>query len=126
MCRCKNCTQVNYCNEICSTDSWTESHQFECRRLKFLASTGIAHLALRLVLVAGVAEVLRTVTEFRKRELNLQTDLTVFEKGRSPYLQVYSLLDHRKDMNPDDAFQYALVSYERPCQNYVMNLLLVN
>jgi len=72
---------------------------------------------VRIVLVAGVSEVLRTVTEFKAHKTQLQKDLTIFEPGAGarPYQRVFSLLDHTRDMNPEDSFQYALVSQAFSC-----------
>ncbi|XP_053384349.1 SET and MYND domain-containing protein 4-like isoform X2 [Mercenaria mercenaria] len=50
---CRQCTMVRYCSTVCATLSWDQYHNVECRYLQLLHSVGIAHLSLRVVLVAG-------------------------------------------------------------------------
>ncbi len=49
---CLECTQPRYCSERCRADSWDGYHRHECGALDLLDSAGVAHLALRAVLVA--------------------------------------------------------------------------
>ncbi len=50
---CLECTQPRYCSERCRADSWDGYHRHECGALDLLDSAGVAHLALRAVLVAA-------------------------------------------------------------------------
>ena len=45
--------QARYCSDDCRARSWHRYHKHECHNLDLLHSVGIAHLALRTVLVAG-------------------------------------------------------------------------
>jgi len=85
--------------------------------LEFLHSVGIAHLALRVVLVAGKSRILShrnslVSPEDSSSDLNLfQVFLELSEEQKQDiaYSRVASLVDHLKDMTEaEDLFQYAL------------------
>ena len=72
-------------------------------------------------------EVLRTVADFRTQshKTRLQQDLAIFALGARPYQRVFSLLHHTQEMNPEDAFQYALVSLELHSLSFSLTELLM-
>lgn len=109
--RCNKCTQVKFCSETCLDYAWDTYHKHECLSLDLLHSVGIAHLAIRIVLCAGLEGILEAVAKHDELTLNPQ-NLSIFGKGHSNYNRVYSLLDHLQDMRLEDVFQYSLVSSE--------------
>lgn len=93
---CLKCTQPRYCSEVCRSTSWSTYHQFECGGgLDLLHSVGIAHLALRVILVAGLPNLLR-----------FQADASCDKK----YRQVFDLVTHVDSLNQQDLFQYTVTS----------------
>lgn len=110
--RCHQCVQALYCSDSCRNQSWNEYHQYECGSFDLLHSIGIAHLGLRVVLVAG----LERLTALQKAGLLVSEDniaCTPNEKYGNKdnnYIAVYNLLTHINNMKTGDTFQYALVS----------------
>ncbi|CAL8095743.1 unnamed protein product [Orchesella dallaii] len=104
---CFRCSQVKFCDEICKGAS--ESYHYnECTWLDLMNSVGIGHLAVRIILTAGVENVLHCVQ--RHSEMADVRNLNIFSKGADKYSRVYSLLDHVNDMYEEDLFQYALAA----------------
>lgn len=97
---CLKCTQSRYCSEDCRSKSWDEYHSIECNSLELLNSVGVAHLALRLVLVAGLPKLsqLRHV---------LTKDLEHLQPVER-YHQVINLVEHSKASSKEDVFQYTV------------------
>jgi hypothetical protein len=83
-------------------------HKEECLSLDLLQCVGVAHLAVRLVLSAGIQTTLETLN--KHNNLTDPKNVSLFAKGGSGYERVYSLLDHLNDMHPEDIFQYTLVN----------------
>lgn len=107
---CQKCSQVKFCSEVCAKSSWELYHKMECLSLDLLHSVGIAHLAVRVTLTAGLQSILKAAErhEFLKDPKNF----SIFSKGCSNYERVYSLLDHLDDMHLEDVFQYSLVRFK--------------
>ncbi len=61
---CLECTQTRYCGDECRQRSWDDYHRLECGGLDLLNSVGVAHLALRAVLVGG-RETIREIRSVR-------------------------------------------------------------
>ncbi len=107
--RCQLCSEVIFCDERCA-DAADLYHAHECGRLRLLQSVGIAHLALRTVLIAGVENVLECVRNHCR--LSDITKVEIFKQGMNNYHRVYSLVDHISEMYAEDLFQYSLVRFD--------------
>ena len=94
---CLRCTQPRYCSESCRSQSWSTYHQYECSGLHLLHSVGIAHLGLRIVLVASLP-----LLQSFKQDPN-------YEKAKE-YKKVYNLEAHLDDLEAEDLFQYAVTA----------------
>ncbi|ODM97274.1 SET and MYND domain-containing protein 4 [Orchesella cincta] len=104
---CLHCSQVKFCDEICQSSS-EPYHSIECTWLNLMYSVGIAHLAVRIVLTAGVDNILHCVKHHV--EISNVENLEIFKNGGDNYRRVYSLLDHIDDMYEEDLFQYSLTA----------------
>ncbi|OQR78055.1 SET and MYND domain-containing protein 4-like [Tropilaelaps mercedesae] len=93
---CRQCSQVRYCSVSCALESWDKYHRSECGYLDLLTSVGIAHLAERVVLTAGLG----LLEDFMKSRNSLECN----------YLPVYQLVTHEEDMHVEDLFQYSLTA----------------
>uniref|UniRef100_A0A8D9AGY5 Protein-lysine N-methyltransferase SMYD4 n=1 Tax=Cacopsylla melanoneura TaxID=428564 RepID=A0A8D9AGY5_9HEMI len=81
---CNECILAVYCSEVCRSQAWSLYHRWECHgALHFLETVGIAHLALKLILISGTSE---------------------------RYNDVYHLETHLQDMRPEDLYQYVLTA----------------
>ncbi|XP_077494043.1 protein-lysine N-methyltransferase SMYD4-like [Amblyomma americanum] len=98
---CSQCNQVRYCTFSCAKESWSVYHQWECGNLNLLYSVGIAHLAIRILLVTGLAN----LTQFY-RALAEGDD----EASEYSYNTVYELVTHSEKMYADDMLQYSLTA----------------
>ena len=96
---CLKCTQPRYCSEECRSNAWSRYHQYECTGLDLLHSVGIAHLALRIVLMAGLSRLLKFRPQIEKQE-----------SFNDDYSRVFSLESHLDDLEPDDLFQYTVTA----------------
>lgn len=81
--RCKECTRAFFCSDTCRISAWSTYHQWECKGLEVCHSIGIAHLGLRVALLADSSD---------------------------KYKQVFDLLTHIDDMEAEDLYQYTVVS----------------
>ncbi|KAK7070460.1 hypothetical protein SK128_002724 [Halocaridina rubra] len=108
---CSECQDAVFCSEECLDNSRTW-HQYECGIQHILSSVGIAHLALRVILVAGW----KTYCKIRNEELNNRvpgTNETGVYNGRNltdSYRTVYHLMPHLDQSFPEDQLQYCLAS----------------
>jgi hypothetical protein len=99
---CLKCTQPRYCSDECRASSWHQYHQYECHGLDFLHSVGIAHLALRTLLVSGRKRVLALKPFLRKDD-----SLSLVGAGAGQYVRVVKLMHHADKMSKEEMFQYA-------------------
>ncbi len=76
--------------------SWTSYHQFECANLDVLHSVGVAHLALRIILVTGLSPLLKFNAGMMKSD--------------DEYKRVFDLMTHADNLEPEDLFQYAVTA----------------
>ena len=97
---CLKCTQVMYCSDQCVADSWSQYHQFECGLLDVMHDIGIAHLALRTLLVCGIDNAITVAS-------NPSPSLTPY---LNDYQSVYALVDHSNDFCFEDSLNYSLVA----------------
>ncbi|KAI5700775.1 hypothetical protein M8J75_002758 [Diaphorina citri] len=81
---CNECILAVYCSESCRREAWLRYHRWECHgALRLLEAVGIAHLALKLILVSSHSD---------------------------RYKEVYHLETHLQDMRPEDLYQYVLTA----------------
>ena len=100
---CLKCTQVRFCSEKCSEDSWQRYHRYECGFLDVLHDIGIAHLALRTLLISGVDNAIGVA-------ITSDSPSTSSIPYLSDYSSVFSLVDHSNDFNFEDTVSYSLVA----------------
>lgn len=99
---CSQCNQVRYCSFGCAKESWSQYHHWECGNLNLLYSVGIAHLAVRILFVTGLANLgqfSRALAEGDDDTLNEYT-----------YNTVYELVTHADKMYAEDMLQYSLTA----------------
>lgn len=99
---CAQCNQVRYCSFACGKASWNQYHRWECGNLNLLYSVGIAHLAVRVLLVTGPSG----VSDFCR---NL-VDGAAGHAKNAAYGSVYELVTHADEMHVDDLLQYSLTA----------------
>jgi len=116
---CLKCTQPRYCSEDCRHQSWEIYHQYECTGLDLLHSVGIAHLAVRTLLVCGLRQLLTYRTEIQAKaksandnEIQVGRKAGVPGQGRGAgsYADVHNLLTHSSHIHQEDLFQYAVTA----------------
>ncbi|KAL0280425.1 UNVERIFIED_CONTAM: hypothetical protein PYX00_001719 [Menopon gallinae] len=100
---CEYCTVVQYCSEKCRDSAYESFHKFECGYKQALMYTGIAQLALRIILkAAGDFDTLK------KRISSLNKGKSII--GEDIYENVYNLLDHTASLDITDLIKYSLVA----------------
>ncbi|XP_054164012.1 SET and MYND domain-containing protein 4-like [Oppia nitens] len=99
---CLKCSQVRYCSDKCVIDGWHECHEYECGYLDIMHDIGIAHLALRILLVCGVDKAIQLSST--------SVSQTLSTPNSDAYLSVWSLVDHTNDFKPEDSLNYSLVA----------------
>lgn len=57
-CRCLECAQIKFCSSVCRDIAWSSYHWLECGWLDVLHEIGIAHLALRVLLVTDLMHII--------------------------------------------------------------------
>ncbi|XP_042241667.1 SET and MYND domain-containing protein 4-like [Homarus americanus] len=108
---CKDCRDVIFCKEECR-DLGQKWHQYECGILHILSSVGIAHLAVRVILVSGwklCSDIRDEVIEGRVAGVgkNGVYNGTDWAEG---YRAVYHLMPHFNKCLPEDQLQYCLAA----------------
>ncbi|XP_025086995.1 SET and MYND domain-containing protein 4-like isoform X3 [Pomacea canaliculata] len=106
---CQRCSHVLFCHEDCRDVSWRTFHSVECPYLDILHSVGIAHLALRIVVTAGLRFLLEFLQDEKQRSGRVP-GLTPEGRYERNYLTVFDLMTHTDDMMLDDLFQYSLTA----------------
>ena len=107
---CYHCTEILYCSRKCQEDSWNLYHSFECGKLKLMSKIGIAHLALRIILVTPLELLMQK--KYHSETTNLPIIPGCDEKGnyQSNYDSVFHLLTHEENMDYEDLFQYSIAA----------------
>ncbi|XP_069949075.1 SET and MYND domain-containing protein 4 isoform X2 [Cherax quadricarinatus] len=108
---CKYCCDAIFCKEECRElgQTW---HQYECGILHILSSVGIAHLAVRVILVTGW----KRCCDIRHEELEDRMEgvgKNGVYNGRDlsdGYRAVYHLMPHFNRCLPEDQLQYCLAA----------------
>ncbi|RXG60304.1 SET and MYND domain-containing protein 4 [Armadillidium vulgare] len=104
---CDYCCDVFWCGEKCLEEG-SEFHRYECSYLHILTSVGIAHLSLRVLLIAGWSTC-QAVRNEKEEEENV-TRLFLSKDKKSHYKSVYNLISHFDKAVPEDQFQYCLAA----------------
>lgn len=108
---CCECRDVVYCSELCQSQGQA-FHQYECGILHILSSVGIAHLAVRIILVTGWKLHCDIRNESLKGRVAGVGDSGVYN-GRNlsdGYRAVYHLLPHFDNCLPEDQLQYCIAA----------------
>merc|ERR1719259_161960 len=106
---CLRCTQPRYCSEACRQASWDVYHRYECTGLDLLHSVGIAHLALRTLLVSGLSGLMAYRSEILSKSKSAN-DNEIQVTRRDRYADVYNLVTHSSHLDQEDLFQYAVTA----------------
>ncbi|KAK3860966.1 hypothetical protein Pcinc_033028 [Petrolisthes cinctipes] len=109
---CEGCRDVVYCSEECQREGASGCHRYECRLLHLLSSVGIAHLALRIIFIAGWD------LHCQIRDEKIEAGKVVgtgpngnYNEGKEgSYRAVYHLMPHLTSCSPEDQLQYCLAS----------------
>lgn len=108
---CSGCRDAIFCNEECLTQSrsW---HHYECQMLHILSSVGIAHLALRVLLVAGWDLCQEIASESPPQSvIGVGSDgLYNGNTKKEKYRAVYHLMPHLTEVVPEDLIQYSVAA----------------
>ncbi|XP_064489866.1 SET and MYND domain-containing protein 4-like [Ornithodoros turicata] len=98
---CSVCDKVRYCSFACSKTSWTAYHKWECGLLDLLYSIGVAHLALRMLLVTGLSNLVTYLVGVRRGDLGSRNH---------NYHVVFELVAHGEKVDAEDSLRYSLTS----------------
>lgn len=103
---CHVCTKVCYCSPKCQEESWNSYHWFECGKLSLMEKIGIAHLAMRIILVTEMSTLLCFIDVKKKTDVIPGCN----QDGiyNASYESVYNLLPHSQNIQVEDRFQYTL------------------
>jgi tetratricopeptide (TPR) repeat protein len=112
---CQQCTTVRYCSDSCRAESWEGYHQWECKFLGLLNSSGtgyIAQLALKTVVTAGIELILKCRRNPNSDCSEAQKALFTDSKGvyHGGFIGLYNLLAHTKDRAINDLLQYTILA----------------
>ena len=100
--------QARYCSDDCRARSWHRYHQHECHSLDLLHSVGIAHLALRTVLVAGRKGILALRPYLKKDDSVSPSAGSALAGGQhGQYLRAVRLVHHADRLPKRELFMYA-------------------
>lgn len=108
---CDGCRDTIFCNEACR-EAGRAWHQYECGILHILSSVGIAHLALRVLLVSGWklhCDIRGEAVEGRLAGVGAHGTFNGPDH-RDRYRAVYHLLPHLSNCLLEDQLQYCLAA----------------
>uniref|UniRef100_A0A1B6MLQ4 Protein-lysine N-methyltransferase SMYD4 n=1 Tax=Graphocephala atropunctata TaxID=36148 RepID=A0A1B6MLQ4_9HEMI len=91
---CEVCTKALFCSVECQTTAWSLYHQWECRGLDVCHSIGIAHLGLRVALLADASDRYKQVSELNTH-LDVMTEVDIYQYATTAalltvYLEQYT------------------------------------
>ncbi|XP_045611471.1 SET and MYND domain-containing protein 4 isoform X2 [Procambarus clarkii] len=108
---CKYCCDAVFCKEECRElgRAW---HQYECGILHILSSVGIAHLAVRVILVTGWKHTCDIRNEAIEGRVEGVGENGVYNGNDvcEGYRAVYHLMPHFDSCLPEDQLQYCLAA----------------
>lgn len=108
---CQQCSEVMYCSDLCSKASWEQYHNFECKCLATVkgANFGLGYLSMKMVLKAGLSQVLEYQKEEKEDGCIRSVGLNLNGKYDSEdYNTVYNLVNHSEKRTPEDLFKRTL------------------
>ena len=113
---CRQCSRVGFCSEACETEAWQNFHYVECKYLNLIhdANVGLGHLALRMVLKAGLSLLL----DVKKKMNSVDQDNDPPKLGMNAdevydsqdYWACYCLIGHSEDRSAGDLFRRTLIA----------------
>ncbi|XP_076047087.1 protein-lysine N-methyltransferase SMYD4-like [Oratosquilla oratoria] len=108
---CEACSDIVYCNEKCREEG-RSFHKYECKLIHILSAVGIAHLALRVVLVTGWDILAETINSNFKVKVPGTNRAGVYNgpTRRDGYTSVYHLMTHLDKALPEDQLQYSFAA----------------
>lgn len=101
---CRSCDKISFCCSECENDAWQQYHHIECNFQAIFYAIGVAHLSLKIILIAGLQFLLDIRPDLNDVNLN---DVLFFKNN---YLAVYSLLTHHEKMHLLDISTYTMTS----------------
>ncbi|XP_064603085.1 SET and MYND domain-containing protein 4-like [Liolophura sinensis] len=110
---CRYCSGVVYCNEHCRDCAWSSYHKTECNYLEVLleADIGLGRLALRMVLTAGLEQVLSLKN--KKMDIKDETFMGCNRDGvyrSDDYWAAYALVNHQDNRTVGDLFRRTVMA----------------
>lgn len=104
--RCLQCGSTWFCSQECRNCSKGSYHSVECGLLPLLYSIGIAHLGFRIIVSAGLQELL----DFHKNiEANSKIPGVHAPYSRHDYLVLFHLVSHTETIPTEELYHYSLV-----------------
>lgn len=108
---CRSCSGVLFCGDQCSTEAWNSYHQYECDVLHKIwkADIGLGHLAVKMVLKAGLeklASYSETGEDAELKTINLDAGYDTENYG-----SVHILVNHAADRKVEDLLRFSLQGY---------------
>ncbi|XP_015109528.1 SET and MYND domain-containing protein 4 [Diachasma alloeum] len=104
---CRGCVEVSYCSPKCWKESWGLYHRWECPgyEMGIWRQIGIAHLAIKVLLVSATTEDIEKFNEVQKLVTNIEKlsddDLMVYSITAlmlSQYLHDHTDFQHQVDL----------------------------
>ena len=105
---CQHCPMARYCSRTCRDASWDSYHKYECDILHIIYKTGLGakyHLALRIVIVAGL-DFLLGLREEKSKSTTQETnagEMKGCNAGGQYVAGDYSTVDHLLSHDGDHA-----------------------
>ena len=116
---CTQCSTVIFCSQKCREKAWQQHHQYECRFFVLfdkLLCARVGHLAIRMVMVAGLPFLLEYVRNQKNQQLSGQEvtreEIALNKDGvyASDYHSVYHLETNTKDRFPINLLDYSVIA----------------
>ncbi|KAK6191540.1 hypothetical protein SNE40_003204 [Patella caerulea] len=112
---CEYCSGIIFCSEECQIEGWKLYHFAECKVLQTMHNTelGLGHLALRMVLKAGLQNILQNSKKYPEK---IKSDVLRmgFNKdgiySSDDYDAVYTLVKHSEKRTLGDLFKRTVMA----------------
>lgn len=110
---CRYCSGVVYCSEHCRDCAWSSYHQTECKYLEMLhgVDIGLGRLALRMVLTAGLEQVLSL--KYKMTDIQDEASKGCSKDGvyrSDDYCAAYALVNHQDNRTVGDLFRRTVMA----------------
>ena len=110
---CKDCVNVTYCSEACSSVAWAAHHSHECKYLRLIIyKFGISHmehLALRIILKTNY-EYLNLVKEELLKSEAIEEACRIDSTETSQYKSIFNLVTHSNKRISSDMVRRSMVA----------------